>query len=119
MINFETIETVSAQLKAGEVTSQALTAALMQSIKARNPLICAYSDLLFDSAMHEARAADARHAEGQAKSALDGIPIAVKDLIDTTPARCSAGLAHLATTSPPSMRQSSKHCEMRVPLFWV
>ncbi|SCZ62362.1 amidase [Epibacterium ulvae] len=99
-MNFETIETVSAQLKAGEVTSQALTAALMQSITARNPLICAYSDLLFDTAMHEARAADARHAEGQAKSALDGIPIAVKDLIDTTPARCSAGLAHLANYIP-------------------
>lgn len=59
-----------------------------------------YSQLIESSALDEARDSDARRKTGQVRSPLDGIPIAVKDLIDTRPAICRAGLHHLDAYVP-------------------
>lgn len=97
---FDTLEAVSEKLSKGEVTSLAVTEAMISRIVKLNPQIGAYSDILIESAMKEAMASDARRAKGESLGRLDGVPVAVKDLIDTVPAVCSAGLEHLKDYKP-------------------
>ena len=97
---FETLSSISAKLGTGEIDSLGLTKSVLVDIDALNPRIGCYTDLLHDSAMKEAAASDERRSNGQVKGPLDGVPIAIKDLIDTTPARCSAGLEHLKNYRP-------------------
>src|ERR1700753_2521580 len=51
-------------------------------------------------ALEEAAASRARHREGRAASALDGVPIAWKDLVDMAGERTTAGSALHADSSP-------------------
>lgn len=66
----------------------------------QNRRIGAYSQILEETALLEAAASDRRRSSGNCKGPLDGIPIAIKDLIDTYPAVCKAGLEHLAQYRP-------------------
>ncbi len=58
-------------LQSGQLTEQALTAACLSVIEARNPALNAFSLII-----------SATHAGGSAVGPLAGIPLAVKDLID-------------------------------------
>lgn len=80
---------VSAELAAHRVTSQALVTGYEARIARLNPQIHAVIGLN-PRAMAEARASDARRADGKALGALDGLPILVKDNI---------GIAGLPTTA--------------------
>jgi aspartyl-tRNA(Asn)/glutamyl-tRNA(Gln) amidotransferase subunit A len=65
-----------------------------------NGQIGALTDVLQESAMQEARNLDSRTAQGLSSGRLGGWPIAIKDNIDTVPARCSAGLRFLQDRRP-------------------
>lgn len=97
---FDTLESLTEKLASGEVVSLELTEALLDRIAHLNPSIGAYSGVLAVSAMREAAQSDARRSKGKPLGPLDGVPVAVKDLIDTTPAVCGAGLDHLKTYIP-------------------
>lgn len=75
-------------LAAGEASPVALAELLLDKIAAQgSPVFLAVTR---DRALAEARAAEARLKQGRALSALDGVPIAWKDLIDIEGARTTA-----------------------------
>ena len=93
---------VAAAMKRGEVSSADLVNQALDRIERLNPRLCALSDVTADSARREAARADRRRAQGAPTGPLSGIPVAIKDIIDTTPAVCSSGLDFLSDYRPES-----------------
>lgn len=74
----------------------------MQSRIARvNPTLAAYYQLDEAGALAQARAAEARHAAGRPLSALDGVPVSIKDHVDVAGLASPRGYA-LAKVKPAS-----------------
>jgi Asp-tRNA(Asn)/Glu-tRNA(Gln) amidotransferase A subunit family amidase len=67
------------RLRAGTLTAEALLAACLERIRLREPEVQAWVCLDAQAALAQARALDAVHAKGL----LAGIPLGVKDVIDT------------------------------------
>jgi len=65
-----------------------------------NEHLGALTEVLYASAVEEASVVDAKAAQGLSAGHLAGWPIAVKDNIDTVPARCSAGLSFFKDRRP-------------------
>src|SRR5262249_37318456 len=72
----------AAHLRAGDYTSRALTEATLALLHAQEPALNAYITFTDELALAAADAADARIRGGQA-GGLEGIPVAVKDLLST------------------------------------
>jgi Asp-tRNA(Asn)/Glu-tRNA(Gln) amidotransferase A subunit family amidase len=74
-------------IAAGELSSEALVSACLARIEAREPELRAWAFLDPDLALAAARAADARRAAGlaagEAPGPLHGVPVGIKDIIDT------------------------------------
>jgi len=77
-----TLAQASARLAAGQTTSEILTRHALDRVAAHTHL-GAFLHVDTDGALAAARAADARRATGQALGALDGVPIAHKDIFVT------------------------------------
>ena len=73
----------AAALASGELSSLDLAEALLDRIERLNPTLNAYTLVMADSARADARAADSRIAAGRRLGPMDGVPIAIKDVIDT------------------------------------
>lgn len=70
-------------IRRGELTSEALVTACLDRIAEREPLIQAWAQLDTDDALAQARAADRARARRQTLGVLHGVPVGVKDIIDT------------------------------------
>ena len=70
-------------LTAGDITSEDLVRACLNRITKRDAEIRAWVRIDGEAALEAARASDNRRARGEAMGALDGIPIGVKDIINT------------------------------------
>jgi len=90
-----TIASAAADLRAGAITSAALTATMFERIDAAE-LLGAFVCLTRESAMRAAEAADADFAAGVDRGPLQGIPLAVKDIISTADAPTTANSRVLA-----------------------
>ena len=77
-------------MTAGTLTSAGITAFYLERIHRLNPALHAVITVNPDAAA-EARASDAARAEGGPRSPLEGIPILVKDNIQTTGMPATAG----------------------------
>lgn len=88
---FETISEVGRQLRAGEITSVALTELMLDRIEALNGTLNAYITVTADLALEQARQADEALSQGQDQGPLHGIPVAVKDLFVTKDVRTTCG----------------------------
>ncbi|MEG1471946.1 MAG: Asp-tRNA(Asn)/Glu-tRNA(Gln) amidotransferase subunit GatA [Clostridia bacterium] len=75
----QTAASLCRMLAAGEVTSAAIVTAYLQATKLREPAVHAYLEVFAEEALAQAAQSDARRKANQALSALDGVPIAVKD----------------------------------------
>jgi aspartyl-tRNA(Asn)/glutamyl-tRNA(Gln) amidotransferase subunit A len=71
------------RLRAGEITSVALTEALLDRIHMLDPTLRAYVSVSETLALQQAEAADARLQAGEDVTPLTGVPYAVKDCIST------------------------------------
>ncbi len=78
---FSSLAQVSAQLAAGEVSAVQLTQAVIDQTAAVDARVQAFNSTNVEDALAQARASDQRRAAGQARGPLDGIPIALKDVI--------------------------------------
>jgi aspartyl-tRNA(Asn)/glutamyl-tRNA(Gln) amidotransferase subunit A len=84
----KTIAELAAGLKAGEFTSEELTKAFLERIKAHDGQLNSYITVTEELALAQARAADARIAAGEA-GPLTGVPLAHKDIFCTDGVRTS------------------------------
>ena len=69
----------AARIAAGELTSEALVRACLEHIESREPTVAAWSFLDPQKAIAEARMCDRRANAG----VLHGVPVGIKDIIDT------------------------------------
>lgn len=80
---FLPLRALGARLRARDVTSVALTEASLKRLEALGPKYNAVVTLMKDSALAEARKADAELRAGKVRGPLHGIPYGVKDLLAT------------------------------------
>ncbi len=88
---FLSIEEASRLLGRREVSSADLVQVTLARIERLNPRVNAFLTVLAEAAMRQARAADRALRSGKPKSALHGIPIALKDNFYTRGIRTTAG----------------------------
>ncbi|MEV5595522.1 amidase [Streptomyces sp. NPDC052496] len=94
-----TIPELQTHMADGSLTSSALTRAYLQRIRTVDPKI--NSVLRTDpTALRQAAASDARHRRGDTLGPLDGIPVLLKDNVDTRDLPTTAGSLALAGSPP-------------------
>jgi len=98
-MTFFTLAGARDALKAKKISSEELTAALVKAVEAARPLN-AYVTETPEKAIAMAKASDARLAKGEG-GALEGLPLAIKDLFCTKGVRTTAGSKILGNFVPP------------------
>jgi len=89
----ETILQLAPRLRRKEVSPLELTRVCLERIEKLNPTLNAFITVTAESALAEADAAETEIARGQWRGPLHGIPVALKDLIDTAGVRTTAASA--------------------------
>jgi aspartyl-tRNA(Asn)/glutamyl-tRNA(Gln) amidotransferase subunit A len=90
MQNLEPIVEIAPRLRRKEISPVELTRACLDRIEKLNPALNAFITVTAESALAEARAAEDEITRGQWRGPLHGIPVALKDLIDTAGVRSTA-----------------------------
>ena len=90
MPSFETIVELAPRLRRKESSPVELTRTCLDRIERLNPALNAFITVTAESALAEARAAEVEIAQGEWRGPLHGIPVALKDLIDTAGTRTTA-----------------------------
>ena len=98
--HFVTIKEAAAALRDGSLTAAALTEAVLARIEATEPRINAYITVTADVAREQAVKADDELRAGLDRGPLHGIPIALKDIIDTAGIPTTAGSDFLRERVP-------------------
>ena len=89
----QSIREASVLLRSGKVSPVELTRECLTRIEKLNPVLNAFITITADSAMAEARRAETEITRGEWRGPLHGIPLALKDLIDTAGVRTTAASA--------------------------
>ena len=95
-----TLAEAAAQIRSGKVTSVQLTEASLARIALYDPKLDAFITVMKDQALAQARALDADTKAGKSRGPLHGVPIALKDNVDTANARTTGGSALFAERLP-------------------
>ena len=95
-----TIAEAGRLLRAGKLTSVALVAGCLRRIERLDPLLRACVTVMAEAALDQARVADEALQAGRDLGPLHGIPLGIKDLIETRGVRTTAGSAVLADWVP-------------------
>jgi aspartyl-tRNA(Asn)/glutamyl-tRNA(Gln) amidotransferase subunit A len=93
MTDFISISELAPRLRRREISPVEITRACLGRIEQLNPPLNAFITVMAESALAEARKAEADILRGEWRGALHGVPVALKDLIDTAGVRTTAGSA--------------------------
>ena len=99
-LHYLTIGQAAELLRDRALSPVELTRAFLDRIDALDGTLRAYITVLSDTAMDEARQAEADIQRGEYKGPLHGIPIALKDLYDTSGVRTTASSRVMADRVP-------------------
>jgi aspartyl-tRNA(Asn)/glutamyl-tRNA(Gln) amidotransferase subunit A len=97
---FLPLSDVSALLRSRKVSPVDVTRACLARIERLNPRLNAFITVTTSQALAEAKTAEAEIMKGAWRGALHGVPIALKDLIDTAGVRTTAASAVFADRVP-------------------
>ena len=89
------------RLRRGEVTSRQITESVLQRIDEREGTVNAYITLTREMALHQADLADRRLRDGKRVPLLNGIPIAIKDILCTKGIKTTCASKILGNYVPP------------------
>ena len=92
-MNLRTMAAASELVRRREISPLELTRECLVAIDRHNPTLNAFITITAESALQEARLAEGEIAAGHWRGPLHGIPIGLKDLIDTAGIRTTAGSA--------------------------
>ena len=95
-LNLLSATEATVQIATGKITSEQLVRDCLQRIAAREPVVGAWTHLDADAAIKQARERD----QSSSRGLLHGIPIAVKDFIDTCDMPTGYGSAIYANHRP-------------------
>jgi len=90
-LHYDTIEDIGAKIRAGEISSEALTVSILERIDRLNETLNAYITVTADTALEQAKRADEEMRAGNDRGPLHGVPVAVKDLFATKGIRTTGG----------------------------
>ena len=99
-MGMRTIAEISELIRQREVSPLALTRECLDRIVELNPKLNAFITVTADSALQEARLAEKGILAGSWRGALHGVPIGLKDLIDTAGVRTTAASAAFGNRIP-------------------
>ena len=94
------IAEASELLRRKEISPVDLTRACLARIEQLNPIVNAFITVMHDSALAQAREAEVEIRAGRWRGPLHGIPVGLKDLIDTAGTRTTCGSALFAERIP-------------------
>lgn len=97
----ETIQGLHAKLARGEVSSEEVTRSFLDRISQMNRELNAYVTITEEQALTQARQADQRFAKGEETGPLCGIPLAIKDNMNTRGVRTTCASRMLESFVPP------------------
>src|SRR5580658_6196829 len=95
-----TLKQASERIRSKKVSPLELTEACLDRIKTYNPKIDAWITVIREGALAQAKALEKEQAAGRLRSPLHGIPIGLKDNIETAGVRTTAGSKTLAGNIP-------------------
>ena len=95
-----TISEASALLRQKKISPVDLATACLDRIERLNPVLNAFITITRESALAQARVTEAEIQHGDWRGPLHGIPIGLKDLIDTAGVRTTCGSALFADRVP-------------------
>ncbi|HEY6369025.1 MAG TPA: amidase [Candidatus Sulfotelmatobacter sp.] len=93
MTDFSVISELAPRLRRGEISPVEITRDCLARIETLNASLNAFITVMAESALEEARRAEGEIARGEWRGALHGVPVALKDLIDTAGVRTTAASA--------------------------
>src|SRR5689334_5715617 len=99
---FASITDLGALIRTKHASSAEIVAAAIERTQRLDPKLNTYITFLPDRALQQAREADAELAAGHDRGPLHGIPVSIKDHIDTAGIPTSAGAKSRLTNIPAS-----------------
>src|SRR5256712_7783174 len=102
MLTEKTIQELTAAYRSGETTPTAVAEAYLARIAKLDREVGAYLTVTGEQALEAAAGAAARYRAGAPRSALDGVPVALKDILCTRGVPTTCGSKILESFVPPS-----------------
>ena len=99
-LHFKTITELAGLIESGQLSPVEATRAQLARIEELDGQLKSYATVMAESAMTQARSAEAEIAGGRYRGPLHGVPIAVKDLCFTTGVRTMGGTRVMADHLP-------------------
>jgi aspartyl-tRNA(Asn)/glutamyl-tRNA(Gln) amidotransferase subunit A len=88
-----TISELAQRLRKGEISPVEVTRSCLERVERLNPSLNAFITIMAESSLAQAHTAEAEIRRGEWRGPLHGVPVALKDLIDTAGVRTTAASA--------------------------